>query len=306
MGTPPRHGFDDDEVTARLLRSPPPEAALRWVAGVVGAEVAGWEVLRGGTSSAMYVLDLADDAGSRVVLRCYVRPEMNDEEPETAAREAAALRTVAAIEVPTPELIAVDPAGEEVGIPAVLMSWLPGRAKWRAKDSTGWLASLAAVLPAVHDASTIDPGVGAYANYRQRSYELPEWATHRSVWEQAVEIFHGPILETDRCFIHRDFHPGNVLWRGRQVSGVVDWQAACTGPPSIDISHCRANLLRHAPELADDYTRMAEAATGTAFHPWADIAALIGMLDGLRRLPPGIFGQQCIEVALARAVSECR
>ena len=306
MGTSPRHGFDDDEATARLLRSPPSDAALRWAADVAGAEVADWTVLRGGTSSAMYVLDLADGSETRVVLRCYVRPEVNDEEPELAEREAAALRTVSAIDVPTPELIAVDPAGAEVGIPAVLMTWLPGRVVWDPRNTAPWLSSLASLLPAIHRTETVPPDAGDYANYRQRSYEHPRWATNRSVWEEAVEIFHGPILETDRCFIHRDFHPGNVLWRGRHVSGLVDWQAACSGPPSIDISHCRANLLRHRPELADEYTRIAEAATARTFHPWADIATLIGMLDGLRSRPPRPAGRRAIEAALARAVSACR
>ena len=306
MGTSPRHGFDDDEATARLLRSPPPDAALRWAADEVGAEIASWAVLRGGTSSAMYVLDVGNDAGSRVVLRCYVRPEVNEEEPDLAEREAAALCTVASIDVPTPELIAVDPAGDQVGLPAVLMTWLPGRVKWKAKDAEGWLSSMATLLPVIESTGTINPGVGHYANYRQKSYQPPEWAAHRSVWDQAVEIFHGPVLETDRRFIHRDFHPGNVLWRGPRVSGVVDWQAACIGPPSIDIGHCRANLLRHSPELADDFMRKAEAATGRTFHPWADIASLIGMLDSLRSLPPGPFGGHSIEFALARAVAACR
>jgi len=31
-------------------------------------------------------------------------------------------------------------------------------------------------------------------------------------------------------FIHRDFHPGNVLWSRGRASGVVDWANACKGP----------------------------------------------------------------------------
>ena len=30
--------------------------------------------------------------------------------------------------------------------------------------------------------------------------------------------------------LHRDFDPGNVLWRRGTVSGAVDWQDARTGP----------------------------------------------------------------------------
>jgi hypothetical protein len=83
-----------------------------------------------------------------------------------------------------------------------------------------------------------------------------------------------------------------------------DWQSACVGPPSVDIGHCRANFLLYAPELADRYTAAAERALGRQFHPWADIAALIGMLDGLRRTPPRRAGRIAVENALLRATSE--
>lgn len=100
-------------------------------------------------------------------------------------------------------------------------------------------------------------------------------------------------------------HPGNVLWRRGRLTGVVDWQSACIGPPSIDIAHCRANLLGYAPDLADIFTRNAADATGRPFHPWADIAALIGMLDGLRASPPRPVGRRAIEAAIAEAVAAC-
>jgi len=117
-------------------------------------------------------------------------------------------------------------------------------------------------------------------------------------------VFHGPVLEPARCFIHRDYHPGNVLWKRSRVAGVVDWQSACIGPPSVDIGHCRANFLLYAPQLADRFTLAAESALGRQFHPWADIAALIGMLDGLRETPPRPASRTEIEDVLLRAITE--
>lgn len=197
--------------------------------------------------------------------------------------------------LPTPRLVAWDATGAVAGVPAVLMTWLPGRVVWDPKGLTRWLVRLADVLPAIHEGVIADADAGQYANYAQASYEPPAWATNRLVWERAIEIFHGPVLETERCFVHRDFHPGNVLWQRGRVSGVVDWASACLGPPSVDIGHCRANFLGYAPDLADLYTQRAEHATGRSFHRWADIAALIGMLDGLRSHPPRPAGQRAIE-----------
>lgn len=301
----PYASWDDDAIRT-LLRSPPPETALRWAASVAGVTIERWTAMRGGTSSAMYLLQVADTERTKLVLRCHVRPDLEEEAPATVVREVAALRTVASIDVPTPELVARDVSGAEAGVPSVLMTWLTGRVRWDPKNPTLWLARLADLLPALHGAAASEVDLGHYTNYAQASYEPPAWATNPRVWEQAVEIFHGPVLDTERRFVHRDFHPGNVLWRGGRVSGVVDWASACVGPPSVDVRHCRANFLGYQPELAEIYTREAERATGRPFHPWADIAALIGLLDGLRRHPPTPASRRAIERALEQAASNCR
>jgi len=301
-GNEQRHGFDEDAETRALLRSPPSEAALAWASESVGAAVDRWEVLRGGMSSAMYVVAFSGEPPIELVLRCYVRADLNREEPDLAVRESASLRAASVAEIPTPELVAVDPLGERVGVPALLMTRLPGRVVWDPTGVDGWLQRLAEVLPAVHAVAAGHIPVGVYENYAQESYAPPKWATKPTMWERAVEVFHGPILDGGRCFIHRDYHPGNVLWKRGHVTGVVDWQSACIGPSSVDIGHCRANFLGYAPKLAVRFTRYAEAALGTRFHPWADIAALIGMLDGLRRTPPRLAGREAIEVAVEHAV----
>jgi len=182
------------------------------------------------------------------------------------------------------------------------MRRLAGRVVWDPKGINRWLARLAEVLPAVHASDTDGEAVGHYFNYEQVSYEPPRWAARPAVWESAVELFHGPVLDHDRCFIHRDYHPGNILWVRGRVTGVVDWQAACLGPSSVDVGHCRANFLGYAPDLADSFTHHVASVLGRPFHPWADVAALIGMLDGQRKAPPREVGRRAIEDALERAV----
>ena len=43
-------------------------------------------------------------------------------------------------------------------------------------------------------------------------------------------------------FIHRDYHPGNILVSRGAIVGVVDWLTACRGPRSIDVARMRLNL----------------------------------------------------------------
>jgi len=102
--------------------------------------------------------------------------------------------------------------------------------------------------------------------------------------------------------LHRDFHPGNVLWRRGTVSGMVDWQGACTGPAAADVAHCRVNLLTFGIDAAEHFTALWQQASGTACHPWADVVTIIGFLDDLR---DGWGSERLlVEDMLARAVAE--
>ena len=304
-GSPP-HGFADTAETRRLLRSRPPERALSWAAARLGAPVVSARALRGGLSSAVHQLTVAaadGGPGRLVVLRRYVRPELNAEEPDLAEREARALQLVAAIPLPTPELLAVDPNGADAGVPAVLMSCLPGRVDWRPADLDRWLGRLAQLLPPIHAAHLPPPGtLPLYAPYGQDSYSPPAWSSQPRVWERAVEIAQGPPPDDKPVVVHRDFHPGNVLWRRARVTGVVDWPATSVGPGSVDVGHCRANLLRFGLHVAERFTRRWERLTGLTYDPWADVVTVVGFLDGLRDDPGS--DAHLFETILARAVAD--
>ena len=304
-GRSPVHGFCDDEATRRLLRSRPPGQALGWAAARLGGPVISARVLRGGMSSAMHLLTVRGSGGQRrhAVLRRYVRLELNAEEPDMAVREARALRMAESVGVPTPSLLAVDPAGGEAGVPAVLMSRLPGRVDWWPSEMDRWLRGLAGVLPHIHAAPLPPAGVlPRLAPYPQASYQPPGWARYPAVWERAAEISQGAVPILPAVLLHRDFHPGNVLWRRGAVCGVVDWVGACTGPAVADVAHCRVNLLTAGADAAGRFTAMWQSAAGTVYHPLADVVAIIGFLDDLR----DDWGSDrlLIEDMLARAVAE--
>jgi aminoglycoside/choline kinase family phosphotransferase len=93
----------------------------------------------------------------------------------------------------------------------------------------------------------------------------------------------------EECFIHRDFHPGNVLWSRGAVSGLVDWTNACTGPVGIDIATCRWNLQEWAGEdVATAFVTSYEELTGRPHHPYWDVAKIVeddwDLIDDPRRV----------------------
>jgi hypothetical protein len=302
-GRSPAHGFCDDEQTRRLLRSRPPRQALAWAGAWLGGPVISARALRGGMSSAVHLVTVRRPDGRRAqaVLRRYVRSD--PDEPDPAAREAGALRLAGAAGVPTPALLAVDPDGTQAGVPALLMSRLPGRVDWWPSDLDRWLERLAALLPRIHG-TALPPGeaVPRFAPYRQENYRPPGWARYPRVWERAVEISRGPAPDLPAVLLHRDFHPGNVLWRYGRVSGVVDWLGACSGPAPADVAHCRINLLAMGAEVASRFTVRWEQVAGATYHPWGDVVTVVGFLDDLH----DDWGSErlLVEDMLARAIAE--
>ena len=300
------HGGDEREATRALQRAVPPAVALGWVAAVAGARsVDAVERMPGGASLAMHrvTVTFAGGGSARLVLRRYVRPEQIVEDPEVAAHEAAVLQLVERIATPTPQLIGFDPTGELAGTPAVLMTELSGRPEWAA--GRRWMRQLVEVLVDVHGIAAGEVSmVRPFSVYAQQSYALPKWATKPDVWHRAIEICHGPVLDEDRVFMHRDFYPGNVLWHRRCVSGLVDWEAASVGPRSMDVAHCRINLLYEGLDTAEVFTHEWEHHTGRRFNRWADIATIIGLLDSERRQPSAQRKRFDIETMLQRAVNE--
>jgi hypothetical protein len=98
----------------------------------------------------------------------------------------------------------------------------------------------------------------------------------------------GPPPSFRECFIHRDYHPSNVLWNNGAVSGVVDWVNGCRGPAGIDVAWCRHNLaILHGVRAADDFLAAYIRCAGSDFEydPYWDLMTLVELLPG----PPGMY-----------------
>ena len=105
---------------------------------------------------------------------------------------------------------------------------LPGAPPDLAGDPAPLVEGLAAALPSVHAM----PGPGPVPPYR-RFYDPeqlpPTWSDRPALWERAFAVAAGPPPDDRACFIHRDYHPGNTLWAGGRLTGVVDWTGGVVG-----------------------------------------------------------------------------
>lgn len=131
------YGFEVPGELEQLLRGPVPSEAVSWVERETGVRVLGQRALEGGTSAAMHRLAL--DGRDAVVVRRFVLDWITDE-PWAPTNEATVLRLLATAPVPAPHLVAVDPDGAITGVPAVVMSALPGEVVWDPPDLDPWLS----------------------------------------------------------------------------------------------------------------------------------------------------------------------
>lgn len=254
----------------QLRRTSVPPAVRAWVSAELGSEVVAWKRLPGASTSAVHRLRLA--SGRTVVLRRYVWPWVLEDEPDVFQREVEALRFAHAHGLPVPEVLAGDGAGTIVGdgIPALVTSFVPGH-----PVAVPDLADLAAVAVSIHqiDASAFPYKYAPW--YSGAITEAPEGATEPALWLRALDIWHSRLPHGQQGLLHRDFHPGNVLWRRRRAH-IVDWNGACSGPAGCDVAHCRDNLIFLGGfEVADEFLRLYTQLSGQEHDPFWEIASVL-------------------------------
>ena len=273
----------------RVLRQRPPEQALRWVEQQLEGQwtVASAVPLYGGVSHANHAIKLrnANAKLCTVVLRRWARPGWQTSHPEfTAEHEAATLRLLEQVQAPAARLLGVDPAAEECDVPAVLQTLIAGKKPApHPGEFDAFAGALAEAIITVHGLDT--PAACGVALPYRRYYKaerlrLPPWASRASLWQEAIQIASLPERPGRRCFIHRDYHHGNTLWQNGQLTGIVDWDRASWGSPSIDLARMRQNLvIEYDTDLADSFT---QAYQELSRKPLDDLAYwdIVDILDG--------------------------
>ncbi|RFU43171.1 aminoglycoside phosphotransferase family protein [Actinomadura logoneensis] len=288
--------------------APPSPATVRWVRECFGrgAEIRAIRPLPGGTAHANHALVVESGSGSehRLVLRRWLPRDPlapggipgvsgavgtsgssaatvfadGEFSPE---REIAALTLLAACEIPTPALVAADPAGAHCDAPALLLTRLPGHPPRPVPDDLPEvLIQLAAALLPVHalrGAASMPPYI---PRNRLDLRQPPKHATRPELWERACEIASGPAPDAPSRFVHRDYHPDNTLWSRGRLTGVVDWSDASSGPVGVDVGQMRLRLaLRYGVRVADRFREcFDQVAGGHDQDPYWDLRCLLDLL----------------------------
>lgn len=205
-----------------------------------------------------------------LVLRSFVKPFYLRHAEGLLTREAAILRLLGDTDVPAAALVAVDATAQYCDHPSLLMSLLPGTVRLGDEGADHRAELLARQLLRIHQ-------LRVTAKARPRTYQAwtspervgpPEDTERPELWQRAVDVIRRKSPDYRACFLHRDFHPGNVLFTGNgdglQISGVVDWVETSWGPSDLDVAHCSTALaLLHGVPAGMDFADRYVAAGGT-------------------------------------------
>lgn len=282
--------------------------SVEWVKEQLGetAEITSINPLKGGTSSLLFELAVQEEGNVlNYVLRLFHQEDWLKKEPDLAKHEAASLQFAEQAGFSVPHLIAYDETGENSGMPAVLMTKVPGSVVLQPSNDEKWLDCLAAALAKLHqtNAATFPHEYFSYNN--AFLLEKPTWSKVQNDWMRAFYIVAESRPSAQECFIHRDFHPANVLWESGEIAAIVDWVNACRGPAGIDVGHCRVNLAQmYGISVANDFLAAYQRHAGSLFtyDPYWDLVSLTDTLDGSPVVYPGweAFGMKGLSDELMR------
>ena len=251
-------------------------------------DAAGLDVkeLTGGVSCAVFAVH---GEGQRVVLK-QALPRLRVAEewlvpPERAATEAQALELMTRLAPGSvPPLLDSDPNACALVIDEAPPSWR----SWKADLLDGVadpavgarLGELVALLHAgtarveLGSAEWFEAGrVDPYLRTIQRRH--PDLAS-------AIGAYIERLVGTQRCVVHGDYSPKNVL-AGNGGVWVIDWEVAHRGDPAFDIAFMLNHLLLktiHRPEARPDYEACGEAFVNAYALP-VDLPYVLGLVGCL-------------------------
>jgi Ser/Thr protein kinase RdoA (MazF antagonist) len=157
------------------------------------------------------------------------------------------------------------------------MTRLPGRVELTPVNVSAWIEQLARALAAIHHHPAAGLRWSYFPWFDPATAVIPAWSSDAAAWQRAIGIARGPTPDAPAVFIHRDFHPVNVLWQDGALCGVVDWVNACRGPASVDVAHCRSNLaFMYGVPAADAFlAAYVRAAPAFRHDPYWDVTSLL-------------------------------
>lgn len=207
-------------------------------------------------------IERVDGTRTTVSLRRFTRDNRSSQ-PEHVAHEYRVLQLVESAGIGAPRPLLLDAEGRLCGVPAIVLTYLPGEPIYMPRDVMSWAEQLARALLGIH-AVTPERFEMSWLHVQMRDgiretieTDRPRVREHSAL---AREVHSALEAEIDRIeflsptFVHDDYWPGNTVWFRGRLTGVIDWTHGELGDPRIDVAQCRVDLsLINDFDVADTF-----------------------------------------------------
>ena len=246
--------------------------------------------LLGGVDTATYALRLERGGEARdVVVRVYRNWDGEQDAGTAVRRQHAVLGAVAAVTAAAPRPILADAAGDLIGEPLIVMSWLPGAPQApTGQDDDAWAEQLAVAMAEVH-ATPLSGLPSDFPRHGMAAERLARFLARGAdvrdpLWDRIASVLTpraANVRANPPTLIHGDFWFGNTIWENGRLTGIIDWDGAAIADPARDVAGARNDLaLLSGARAADVFLARYERQRG----PLADLA----FWDLLTSLPPAL------------------
>lgn len=235
----------------------------QWVETCFRATVRDWTQISGGNRCRSWLISLAPGLGApeKVYLR-YQPPREPSAEPYTVWREALIYRCLEQTDVRAPRLLAVHECYQ-----AIITTAAEGRADYRRLTDPAQKAEIAedfaVALAELHRhpfkelAGTGFPApdtIGACVREELRTWQVMYEETDRGdpLIDLALKWLNSNLPEPKEApvLVHGDAGPGNFLFEGSHMTGLVDWELAHPGDPIEDLAwFCMRSVMEPVPDF---------------------------------------------------------
>jgi aminoglycoside phosphotransferase (APT) family kinase protein len=228
----------EDEKFAQVVRRINPSSTL----------LRTW-VLQGGISAQVTALEVTRPDGQTEKLILRRHGEINRQQnPHIAAAEFRLLERLHDSGLPVPKPCFVDASCEIFPIPYIVVECIEGATEFAPVDVQAFIRQMAVNLACIHSVDSADmtflPQQAAIytERFRVRPINVDESLDEGRIRDVLEAVWPLPQVNPS-TLLHGDYWPGNLLWRGTQLVGVVDWEDARIGDPLADLANTRLELL---------------------------------------------------------------
>lgn len=225
-----------------------------------GSRVVRLKRLKGGLGASTHRvrLELRNGGTQDVVLKRFRTSEV-----PPVRREWQKTMFAQRLAVPTPDPIAFD-SGDWFGTPSYVVSALDGGPELHDLSYEQIVETILAISSA---APSRVPAAVQHGGIDIREWVPREDQVRTPLVERAVDALQGLLpkaAKEHRVVSHGDFHPGNMLWRKGEFSGLIDWLSCGMHYRTREVVYCRTELaILFGAREADRFLKVYESMAGT-------------------------------------------